>query len=335
MRIGLPVSVFSHTALIAVGLMSLNFSEPYEPPFVESIAVEIVPITEFSNIRLGSLESEVIETQTPSLVDTPIPAELAERTGNTEEDQIKPIDSDNVTPAPTEQSAPEPVPEPDPIPEPEPLPEPEPQPEPEPEPVVEPTPEPEPAQPEPEPEPVVEPEPELIAPAPEPIEPAIAAPLPVVRTASVEQAREDYAKRQREEAAREADKVSEIINAEETRGGTTGTGGQATTGTSTGQSATLTRSEQDALAMQMRGCWRLLPGEIDSGESVRLLVELNRDGSVNGTPRVMTNITSPIQGSIARAAQRAVLGCGPYRLAPEKYANWRQVDVTFRPSDLS
>ena len=337
MGVGLPVSVFSHTALVVVGLLSLNIAEPFEPPIIESIAVEIVPITDFSNIRLGSLDSEIIETQTPSLVDTPIPAELAERTGNTEEDQVKPLDSENITPAPTEQTAPEPVPEPDPIPDPEPRPEPVPEPQPEPDPQPIPDPEPRPVEPTPEIDPIeTPPEPELVSPDPEPDTPAIAAPQPVVRTASLQQQREDYARKQREEAAaREADRVSAIANAEETRGGTTGTGGQATTGTASGQSATLTRSEQDALAAQMRGCWRLLPGEIDSGESVRLLVSLNRDGSVKGTPKVLSSIASPMQGSIARAAQRAVLGCGPYRLAAEKYASWNEVDVTFKPSDLS
>lgn len=332
MRVGLPVSVFSHTALIAVGLMSLNFAEPLEPTIIESISVEIVPITEFSNIRAGSLDSEIIETDTPSIVDTPVPAELAERTGNTEENQIKPQDSDNITPAPTEQTAPEPVPDPDPVPEPDPEP-PTPADIPDLEPIIEPTPDPIPVAEDTPPEPV-DIKPEIIADVPAEVEPVVAAPQPVVRTASLDQQRQDYARRQREEAAREADKISEILNAEESRGGTTGTGGQATTGTETGQSATLTRSEQDALASQMRGCWRLLPGEIDSGESVRLLVDLNRDGSVNGTPRVMTTISTPMQGSIARAAQRAVLGCGPYRLAAEKYASWSQVDVTFRSSDL-
>ncbi len=326
MRVGLPVSVFSHTALIALGLVGLNFAEPLEPRPIEAISVDIVPITEFSNVRIGSLESEVVETLTPSLVETPDPGELAQPTGNTEEDQIKPLDGDEASSTPTEQTAPEPVP-----PAPESPPVPDAQPDPPPEPVEVPPQEP-PAQP---PVPVEQPPApaEVVSDPVEPSEPAPVAPTPV-RSASIARLREDFARRQREEAAREADRASAIVNAEETRGATTGQGGQATTGAPTGQSATLTRSEQDALAAQMRRCWRLLPGEIDSGESVRLLVELNRDGSVKGTPRVLSNITTSIQGSIARAAQRAVLGCGPYRLAPEKYANWSQIDVTFRSSDM-
>ncbi len=337
MRIGLPVSLFSHSVLVVAGLFSLNFADPIEPRLIESISVDIIPITEFSNIRTGTLESEVLDTQTPSIVETPEPAQLAERAGNTEEDQVTPKDNEQVTPAPTEQSAPEPVPEPDPVPEPETA-EPEPEPEPEPVPVVEPTPE-----PEPEPVPVpaeqvsepVEAEPVVVTETETTVEPVAPTPRPVVRTASLDRQRDEYARRREQEEAREADQVSQIINAEESRGATTGEGGQATLGKPTGQAATLTRSEQDALAAQMRQCWRLLPGEIDSGLSVRLMVELNRDGSVIGTPRVTTSITSPILGSIARAAQRAVLQCGPYRLAVEKYAEWKQIDVTFKSSDLS
>jgi len=328
MRVGLPVSIFSHSALIIAGLLGLNFAEPLDPGVIESISVEIVPITEFSNIRVGSLESEIVDTQTPSIVDTEIPPELAQPAGNTEIDQVTPTDSETVTPAPTEQSAPEPVPDPSPIPEPEPVPETQP------EPVVEPEPAPAPVEEQPVEEPV-EVVPEIVTPTPDPVEPTPAPPAPVVRTANLAQIREELVRRQQRDAAREADKISEIINAEETRGATTGEGGQATLGTPTGRAATLTRSEEDALVAQMRQCWRLLPGEIDSGQSVRLMVNLNRDGSVNGTPRVISNITTPIQGSIARAAQRAVLGCGPYRLAAEKYATWKEIDVTFRPGDLS
>lgn len=334
MRTGLSVSLFSHTAIVAIGLLSLSFGEPLEQPLEDAITVDLVPVTEFSNVRVGSLESEVVETPTPAIVETEVPAELAQPTGNTTEDQATPIDADRPTPAPTENTAPEPVPEPEPIPEPEPEPAPEPEPvpepEPEPEPVPEPEPEPEPVpDPEPVPEPVPEPEPE-----PEP-EPQEVAPQPVVRTSELQQLRESYAAQQREEQQqREADRVSDIINAEESRGAVTGEGGQQSLGRPTGQSATLTQSEEAALAGQMRRCWNLLPGEIESGLTVDLRVNLNQDGSVLGTPRLLTNPTSSMHGSIARAAQRAVLSCGPYQLPAEKYAQWSEVEVQFRASDV-
>jgi outer membrane biosynthesis protein TonB len=351
MRAGLTVSTIAHAGLIVLIVVGVGMTQPLEPTPVESISVDLVPIEEFSNIRAGTLDSEVIETETPSVVEDDTPAELAQPTGNTEEDQPTPEDTPTPTPAPTRETAPEPVPEPEP--EPEPVPEPAPEPVPQPEPVPEPEPE-----PEPEPTPV-EPEPALATPEVSP-EPAETVPQPVTRTASLDQKRADFKKQQEaekkrreeeakkkqeeerireaklreDEAAKLADDISDIINAEESRGATTGEGGTPTVGKPTGQAARLSQSETDALVGQMRRCWNLLPAEIDSGLSVRLLVELNRDGSVSGSPQVLEQDNSATGISIARQAVTAVRKCGPYFLAAEKYDDWRQIDVTFRASDL-
>lgn len=326
MRAGFTVSVIAHAVLLFLALVGLQLSRPLEPQQVESIAVDIIPLSEFANIRAGSLNSEVVETPTPSIVESPEPAQLAERTGNTEEDQAKPQEADTPTPAPTEQTAPTPVPEPEPQPLPDATPQPEPQPVPEPTPEPEPAPQPEPV---PTPEPAPEPEPE-----PQPVEEQSQPVTPASRPTNIQQQRQEYARQQEQARQQQAQQQSAVVNTEETRGATTGQGGQQSLGSNQGQSATLTRSEQDALAAQMRSCWRLLPGEIESGIEVRLLVSLNQDGSVAGTPVVIEAPTSSMGGSIARAAQRAVLQCGPYRLPAGKYAEWKQVDVTFRAGDL-
>lgn len=352
MRAGLTVSTIAHAALIVLIVVGVGMTTPLEPTPVESIAVDLVPIEEFSNIRAGTLDSEIIETETPSVVEDETPAELAQPTGNTEEDQPTPEDTPTPTPAPTRQTAPEPVPEPEPVEEPVPEPVPEPAPQPEPAPEPEPVPEPEPTP--------VEQEPALATPQVSP-EPAETAPKPVTRTASLDQMRADFKKQQEarkkrkeeearkkqeeqerieqarlqeDEAAKLADDISDIINAEESRGATTGEGGTPTVGKPTGQAARLTQSETDALVAQMRRCWNLLPAEIDSGLSVRLLVDLNPDGTVAGAPQVLQQDSSATGISIARQAVTAVRKCGPYQLAAEKYEEWRQVDVTFRASDL-
>lgn len=367
MRTGLTVSTIAHAGLIILAVVGIGMSRQLEPVPVESIAVDLVSIEEFSNIRAGRLDSTIVETQTPSVVESETPAELAQPTGNTEEDQPRPEDTPVPTPAPTTQTAPQPVPEPDPVVEltPEPVPEPAvpPAPQAEPEPV---------AVPEPAPEPVA-PEPVLAAPTVTE-EPAEVAPRPVMRTAALDQKRADFkkaqeaerkraaeekkkkeeeakkaaearkkeeeqkriqeAKRREDAAARPADDISDIINAEQSRGATTGQGGTPTLGKPTGTAARLSQSETDGLIAQMRGCWNLLPGEIESGLSVRLLVSLNPDGSVSGNPQILAQDSSATGISIARAAVTAVRKCGPYRLAAEKYDDWRQVDVTFRASDL-
>lgn len=324
MRAGVVASAVLHTGLITLAVVGLNAAQPLEPQQIESIEIDLVPIEEFSNIRTGTLESKTIETETPSAVETPDPAILAERTGNTEDDQPKPEQTDTATPAPTIQTAPEP------------------------EAVKASEPEPEPVAPEPTPEPISEPEPVLAAPT-EPETPAEIAPQPVIKTASIDQKRAEFKLKKDEEAkrraadreaekqakAQEATKIDDLINAEKSRGATTGSGGQATVGKPTGQAARLTQSEQAALAAQMRKCWNPpLAALSEPGLTSRLLVELNRDGTVARAVSVIDRDASALEQTMGRAAQRAVRRCAPYKLSAEKYDDWRQVDVTFDPRDL-
>lgn len=206
------------------------------------------------------------------------------------------------------------------------------------------------------------------APEPEP-EPQPAAPVPPRVTASVEQLRDQFARdaaqraeRQRQEQQRQeqqrqeqerqqaaaqtqqptdplatelADRIEDIINNETSRGTTTGAGGQQSLGAATGQAATLTQSEQAALAAAMRRCWNPpIAAMTTAGLTVRLLVTFNRDGSVAGTPQILSAITDDLVRSTAMAAQRAVQQCSPYTLPADKFDNWREVDVTFDPRDL-
>lgn len=332
MRAGLVVSTVGHASLIVLAVVGIGMARPLDVVPVESIAVDLISVEEFTNIRRGVLDSTVVETETPSIVLDDTPAELAQPTGNTEEDQPTPEDTPDPTPAPTQETAPEPVPEIAPVPED--LPEPEP----EPEVVPEPAPEPEPV-PEPEPEPVA-PEPELAAPA-APEEPAEVAPQPVQRTAALDQKRasfkqeqeelkkrrEDEAKRKREEeervreakrqedeAARLADEVANIINSEDSRGATTGEGGEQTLGREDGQSARLSQSQLAALVAQIRQCLNVPMGAMEAGVTARL--EFNIDPMGNpSNPSLLVAPASPLEQAYASAAQRAVQRCGPYPMA--------------------
>lgn len=348
MRIGLGISLVSHAALLAVGLMSLGGPEPFDPTEIEAIPIELVPIDSISNVRFGSLDSNVIETEAPSAVDADKPAEIAEPTGNTEENQPTPEETENVTPAPTDQTAPEPQPEPvveptpvEPIPE---RPQPEVVPEPEPTPPTPPAP-----APQPEPEPVVEPTPatpdpiqEVIAANDTAAEPEVQAPMPPTLTAALDQARSQAAPKPAQSSkttdnTEKADKISDIINKEDSRGATTGSGGSKTAGKTTGTSARLSQSEKAALAAKMRECFfpPLSARNVD-GLFVRLLIDMNRDGSVAGTPQVLEiSIQNAVGVATASAAQRAVRKCAPYSdiLKPESFDEWRQIEVKFDPKD--
>jgi hypothetical protein len=361
MRAGLVVSAVGHAGLIALAIVGIGMTRPFDAQPVESIAVDLISIEEFSNIRKGVLDSTVVETETPSIVDTETPAEVAQPTGNTEENQTTPEDTETVTPAPTQETAPAPVPEPTPEPvvepEPAPAPEPEPTPAPEPPPVPEPTPEPEPA-----PEPVA-PAAELAAPTPSE-DPSSIAPQPAVRTASLEEKRADFkkkreaaekkkkddaaaekkkkeddakkeaerireAKRKEDEAARLADEVANIINTEESRGATTGAGGQATLGKETGTAARLSQSEIDALVGQIRGCLSVPLGAAEARITATLEFSIQGNGMVTVMPSVVAAPPDQLGRALASAAQRAVMRCGPYTVAAGQ-----QVRAMFDPSQF-
>lgn len=201
MRTGLTVSAIAHVGLIALAIIGIGMGRPLETTPVESIAVDLVPISEFTNIRLGSLDSKVVETETPSAVDAEKPAELAKPTGNTTEDQPTPTDSPDPSPKPTEETAPAPAPA-EPVVEPDPAPEPDAAPVPAERPAVEPAPQPEPVV-EPAPEPV-EPDPALATPDVAP-DPAAVAPKPIIKTAVLDQKRADFKKQVEADKKQQAD----------------------------------------------------------------------------------------------------------------------------------
>ncbi len=382
MRAGLTVSTALHAGLIAVVALGLGLGHPIEATPVESIAVDLVPISDFSNIRVGSLDSTIVETETPSAVDAETPAEIAQPTGNTEEDQPAPEDTPVPTPAPTVQTAPAPEatelePAPEPVEETAPVPEERP--------VEEPPPAPE---PEPEPEPVAEPDPPAVetpplavdTPAPDPAE---AAPKPIVRTAALAEKRADFKKQQeaakqkaaadakkkaddekkkaedarkaadqkkaneqkrieqaKADEAREADQLASIINNEESRGATTGEGGEQTLGRQDGRSATLSQSEMDGLSAAMLACFSPPPGATEEQASAVVEVQLSQSGMVVGSPRVLSVVGPSTGEQTGRAAARAVQRCGQNgytMLSQEKWAGptgWNTVKVTFNARDV-
>ncbi|MDB5539817.1 MAG: hypothetical protein JWQ89_1544 [Devosia sp.] len=346
MRTGFTVSTIAHAGLIVLAIVGIGMGRPLDATPVESIAVDLVPMSEFSNIRMGSLDSTIVETETPAVVPDVKPAELAQPTGNTQEDQPTPQDNPDPTPAPTENTAPAPqaAAEPTPQPEPEVAPAPAERPavEPPPEPVAEPPPE-----PVPEPTPVATPE---VTP-----DPAETAPTPRMHTASLDQKRAEFkqqqaaekqkqaedkakaeaAKKKAEEekkrkaaeekqrieqanaddAAKVADEVANLINNEESRGATTGAGGEPTLGKEDGRSATLSQSEIGALVAQIRSCITLPAGAEDADARAEFTFSIGPDGMLTGQPQMTSSPANPIEDAYARAVSRALQRCGPFTMA--------------------
>lgn len=357
MRPGLALSAATHTVILAAILVGFGNPRALEEPPVDAITVDLVPVASLSKVRPGDEASTVVKTETPSIVKDKAPAKLAQPTGNTEKDQQTPQKSDTPKPAPTVNSAPEPAPTPEPAPKPAPPPAPAPAPKPAPEP-----------KPEPAPAPVAAPKPEsppnelAIAPTPA-TEPTPVAPKPASRTTDLASLRADFKKQQEAQkaaetkpkpavqpkpspskaaeeaeqpdskAARAADEISQLINQDLTRGATTGAGGSPTLGKTTGRDANLAQSVMDALASQMAKCWNVPIGAVEAGIKPELLIELNPDGTVRGTPQILSAQTTTLAAATAQSAVRAVLQCqhDGYRLPPDAYDQWQQVDAVFDP----
>jgi TolA protein len=397
MRTGVTASSIAHVAVIVIALIGFNHANELTPEAEQSIAVDLVPVTDSSSVRAGSEKSKVVDTKTPSIVEDSKPVVPAQPTGNTAEDQPKPTEADTPKPNPTQNSAPAPTPQPQPQPQPvvpaQPPAEAQPQPTPQPQPAPAPQPEADTAKPQPKPAAAAAPDAQLAAdnsPSPDTAPPV---PAPTQQTSTLEQKRAEFQKQQEaaakaaadaakaaseaaakakadaaakaaaaaaekaiadakaaqakkdaeakklalakqaDAAAKAADEISSIINSEKTTGAKTGQGGTPAAGRPTGQAATLSRGEMDAFSAQVRQCLHLLPNEIESGVLVDLLVTMNRDGSVEGVPTILKSDGSPISASIARAGQRAVMQCGPYKSLPaEKFAQWQQIDLTLDPT---
>ena len=99
----------------------------------------------------------------------------------------------------------------------------------------------------------------------------------------------------------------------------------------------LTREESEGLKFAIRECWSVPIGiQNDSELMVTLGVELDRDGSVKGTPRLIEpgSIETSEMKQAFNAARRAVMRCQPYDLPVDKYEHWRSMEVVFNPEKM-
>ena len=110
-------------------------------------------------------------------------------------------------------------------------------------------------------------------------------------------------------------------------------------GVAHGTDTVLSAREQDLLKgmikSQLAQCWRL-PGAGGGGEipAVTLRWQLAPDGSLQGEPRVQNAPNDTLGNAAAESALRAVRGCQPFRLPPESYEGWRDIEWVFDPRQM-
>ena len=63
-------------------------------------------------------------------------------------------------------------------------------------------------------------------------------------------------------------------------------------------------------------------------------IRLTPDGGVESITEIGAVGVGPLYDVAADAARRAVIQCQPYKLPPQKYEVWKDVQVTFDPREL-
>jgi hypothetical protein len=101
-----------------------------------------------------------------------------------------------------------------------------------------------------------------------------------------------------------------------------------------GAGTAMTADLRSLLRSQINRCWR----RPDFGPNpARLVVQfrlyLGRDGKVAQPPELVSQQGDSYMRAAADTARRAIYGCAPYQLPPDKYNLWRDSVVTFTPQD--
>jgi hypothetical protein len=309
---GLAVSAIAHAALIAWGFLALPSAKPLDTSQIEQIPVDFVEMADETKINKG--------VQTAALVqDVPVPE-----------------------PAPKVKEEAPPLPKPAPAPEPDPAPPLPPPPAPVP---------PQPAPPDPTPEPAVTPpapaeqtppppEPTPEAEAPPPTTASIAPPMKDVPLPRIRPTQPQKPKQAPPDATSDIDQITALLDKrklEQLASAEPPEDAKPTVGSATGAASVskMTANELDLLRARLAKCWSPPLGWTDPAEvRVVLMLDLNQDGSVAGTPQVLEAPAGSYATTAPESALRAVRRCAPYELPAEKYDAWKQVKVTFDPKDM-
>jgi hypothetical protein len=83
-----------------------------------------------------------------------------------------------------------------------------------------------------------------------------------------------------------------------------------------------------AFKKQLGRCWKTTDGAGADVPSATVKFGLKHDGSLAGEP-VLTRSHADPSGAVAKSALAAVKRCQPFRLAPNLYVFWEDVEVNF------
>ncbi|HXI87231.1 MAG TPA: hypothetical protein VNH64_07220 [Parvularculaceae bacterium] len=106
----------------------------------------------------------------------------------------------------------------------------------------------------------------------------------------------------------------------------------------------LTASDEAKMKAAIKPCWHSasIIGAPDASKLIVILdIDLNRDGTLAGPPRVVNQLQISLSGNkfwavAEQEALRAVSACAPYDfLSQDRYDVWREMQLTFDPSEMA
>ncbi|KZL20845.1 hypothetical protein PsAD2_01335 [Pseudovibrio axinellae] len=302
MRAGLIASLAVHVVVLVAGAVSLNFGKELPSSLVDSLPVDLVPVSELTKLQLGT--KKAIEIKEAALQPTKKPAEKPEpdkKTGEAKK-EVKKVQEAAKEVQQAETPPPPPPSEPEPALKEQPK-------EKAPSETAELGPDVEKAE---KPKPVVKVRPRT-------------KPTPPVRTKrpKKEEPKKDFNAR-----------MAALLNKTNAKSsGTASSAKPASLGSELGQSnVKMSQSELDALRSQVAQCWNPPVGAAGAEDmTVRLQFNLSRTGEVEGQTRVLNSSNNPAFRAAASSAERAVFRCGPYSLPAAKYDAWKTVILNFDP----
>jgi outer membrane biosynthesis protein TonB len=290
MKTGLTISASLHAAVLLWALVSFAPKALNAPP-AESMPVDLISSTEFSQLRAGARNAPKSETPKP-LVE-----KIAEKR-TPENPAAKVVDKSEVVTASTQSPTP-PAPEKPPERKAEPK-------EPKSEPKVDPKPD---AiadvlkkEPKPEPKKEAKPQPKKPDPKPQPK-------FDANRIAAL------LDKRDPQRVAAAGDTINHTL----------------AFGTATGEAPRLAQSELDALRARLRECWNPPAGAANADKlRVPILIRFKQDGTLASPPQPENSARDPFMQAMIDSAVRATIRCQPYTmLSPAKYDLWKEIVVDF------
>lgn len=99
----------------------------------------------------------------------------------------------------------------------------------------------------------------------------------------------------------------------------------------------LTQGERDGLRVAVQQCWNVGSLSTDAlATTVVVLVKMARDGRPESVDLVSSNGSGTATSRAFEAARRAVIRCGAtgFPLPADKYDQWREIEMTFDPTNM-